>query len=167
VITITITGERTGKMALLYEHPGRKGRRKFVPTYVATAKSYFINQQFEFAVTRDSSAVVFSETPIDRFGLDGECPPCNGTSYIGIVREDGAVGFRIEFFEPKYWESATVRGQGNVMRRCLQIHFGAAASHGCILVAGRRRSYPQTFERPLREMMVREPIVRIQVQPRA
>src|SRR5271155_386967 len=99
MIEITITGRLSGNKALLYELPGRQGRRTFVPTYSASVRCFLTGKRFDFAVTRDSSAIIFGEGPKDRYGEKGECPPCADAPYLGAVREDGTAGFRVECFE--------------------------------------------------------------------
>lgn len=168
MIDITITGKPTGGKALLYELRGRQGRRAFVPTYHAWAAHAGMGQRFDFAVTRHSSAHVFGDglTEPYIYAENGECPPCADTPYSGIIREDGVVGFRIALFEPQYAEQKALMGRGSILRKHVQIHFGAAAATGCILVAGRRRLYPKVFERPLRDMLAHTDQIRVMVEPR-
>jgi hypothetical protein len=165
VINIIITGEITGKRALLYELLGRKGRRKFVPTYVAFAECCAMQGRFAFSVVRDSSPQVFSGLR-DRYDEGGECPPSGEIPFIGIVRDDGLVGFRIQLFDSWCERRETLTGEGSIPRRHVQIHVGAAASHGCIMVAGRRRWYYSEFEKQLRRMLIHTDIIRVTVQPR-
>ena len=164
MIRITITANPTGSKALLYEFPKRKGRRKFVPTFAANVECSKTGRGFAFSVTRYSSTHVFGGMSDDRYGEHGECPPCKGTPYRGITREDGPVGFRIQLFEPGFAKSETLIGRGSVERRHVQIHFGAAASHGCFLVAGRRRSYRKAFEAPLRDMLQHGDAIEVMVE---
>ncbi len=165
MIEITITGEPTGRKALIYEHVGRKGRRAYVPTYVAQVHHKPSGRILMFAVVRDSSAQVF-EGLRQRYSEDGECPPSAIEPYHGLIREDGPVGFRIQLFEAKHNDKATLIGQGRIKRKHIQIHFGAAASHGCLMVAGRRRQYPRHFARPIRTMFASTPTIRVIVQTR-
>lgn len=160
---ITITSALTGKKALLYEFPGRKGRRKFVPTYKAFAANSR-GELFEFSVTRDSSPQVFSDLT-NLFGEKGECPPSSEHPYVGVIREDGPVGFRIEFYQNNPEEKLIVSPCGS-RRTNIQIHFGAAASYGCILVAGRRREYKQKFELPIRGLLDPDNRIEVTVEPR-
>lgn len=164
MIRITITGKLTGRKALLYEELGRKGRRKFVPTYHALAECLPTKECFEFAVVRDTSPQVFGQLPY-RYGKDGECPP-SLRPYVGIVRDNGPVGFRIQLSEVGFEKTGLLLGQGRVARERIQIHFGAAASHGCILVAGRRRTYHRVFAKQLRAMLVHTSTISVIVQPR-
>lgn len=166
MITITITGERTPGRALLYELPRRGGRRAFVPTYVAQAHCSVANLSFGFAVVRDVSPHIFGERPADPYGVNGECPPSADTPYRGVVRTDGYVGFRIELFELQYADTRELMGQGAIRRKKIQIHFGAAASFGCILVAGRRRDYGRAFVRPLQAMLAHTDQIVVIVEPR-
>lgn len=162
MIQITITRQLTGKKGLLYEFAGRQGRRTYVPTYVA-----FVclgAEKFDFAVTRDSSFLKFGNELENLYGEKGECPPSAETPYSGVIREDGSVGFRVEFFEDP--DTRTLLGQGGVPRKHIQIHFGAAASDGCILVAGRRRLYRRNFEKPLRAMLKQSNTIQVIVESR-
>jgi hypothetical protein len=109
---------------------------------------------------------VFGKTLPHPYAEMGECPPCADTPYHGKVREDGTVGFRIELFEPQYADLKTLIGQGPVPRKHMQIHFGVAASFGCILVAGPRNMYPRTFARPLQAMLKHTDQIRVMVEPR-
>lgn len=162
MITLTITSALTGKKGLLYEFPGRRGRRAFVPTYVACAENMRTGTRFTFAVTRDVSEHVFNEVPTDKYGKHGECPP-SISPYTGIIREDGICGFRIEFFDPQFSREQIIKSPSGMVRSNLQIHFGAAASHGCILVAGRRRSYKKVFANPLKAMLEDSDTIEIEV----
>lgn len=165
MIHIVITAILSPGKALLYEHPGRKGQRKFVPVYKAFARNK-VGDKFDFLVTRDSSTAVFGNLE-DRYGEHGECPPSLEKPYIGFVRTDGPVGFRIQFFDPNYKDEMSVMSPSGIKRKHLQIHFGAAASHGCILVAGRRREYKKHFEKPLRALGLKEGIeIQITVESR-
>jgi hypothetical protein len=165
MIEITITGCVAPGDALLYEKRKQQGRRIFVPTYRAHARCKVTGKQFDFAVTRDSSALLFGRTT-ERFGELGECPPSAHVPYMGTVREDGAVGFRVELFEQRFEHTRELMGQGDVRRRFIQIHFGAACAEGCMMVAGRRRLYPRVFERPLRRMLEHTQDIRVIVEPR-
>jgi hypothetical protein len=165
VITIVITGELTGQKALLYERVKRQGRRRLVPTYRAFAHCTRTQESFPFAVVRDTSTQVF-EGLEDPYSQGGECPP-SLLPYRGVVREDGDVGFRIQLIETSGEHTDTLLGQGSVMRRHIQIHFGAAASNGCIMVAGRRREYRTRFERTLRAMLRHTSDIEVIVLPRA
>jgi hypothetical protein len=166
VIKITVTGRLTGNKALLYEFPGRKGGRKFVSTYTAFVQCVPTREWFEFSVIRDSSAHVFGGIPQNPYGEYGECPPCAGTPYRGLVREDGKVGFRIQLFEAGCENADTLVGQGSIPRKHLQIHFGAAAAYGCIMVAGRRRLYHASFEKRIRAMLAHTDTIQVMVEPR-
>lgn len=164
MIHIVITAILCPGKALLYEHPGRKGRRKFVHVYKAAHNE--VGEQFDFLVTRDSSTVVFGDLE-DRYGEHGECPPSLEKPYTGFVRTDGPVGFRIQFFDSDYEDEMSVMSPSGIKRKHLQIHFGAAASHGCILVAGRRREYKKHFEKPLRTLGLKEGVgVEITIESR-
>jgi hypothetical protein len=167
VIKITITGELTGKKALLYELPKRQGRRTFVSTYKAFAECLPTKRRLDFAVVRDSSIHVFGGVPDDRYGEGGECPPCAEKPYLGIAREGKkSIGFRIQIYEAGCEEEKTLKGQGTVLRSHMQIHFGAAASHGCIMVAGRRRLYFSVFETWMRAMLLYTNTIEVMVEPR-
>lgn len=167
MIEITITGKVAPGKALLYEKLGRQGKRKFVPTYEAFAHCSITGKQFSFTVTRDSSAHVFGEQPPeDRYGTNGECPPCANTPYIGSVREDAKKGFRIVFFEPEHREVMGLVGRGTTLRKEMLIHFGAAASFGCIMVAGWRRYYDRVFANPIKRMLVHTDYIQVIVEPR-
>jgi hypothetical protein len=85
---------------------------------------------------------------------------------MGTIREDGATGFRIQLYEPEFGGTDTLIGTGTVPRKCVQIHFGAAASQGCILVAGRRRLYRPRFENPIRSMLAHTQDITVIVEPR-
>lgn len=163
MILITITGKLTGRKALLYEFPGRKGKRKYVPTYVAFAQ---LNEsRFEFSVTRDSSFLVFGGKLQDIHDEKGECPPSADVPYSGTIRKDGPVGFRVELHDRDSTTRAIV-GQSGVWREYIQIHFGAAAAYGCIMVAGRHRAYRQVFEKPLQAMLKLTEKIQVAVEPR-
>lgn len=152
MITITITGCGTGGKALIYELTGRQGRRKFVPTYFAFAKDDKENV-FWFSVTRDTSPMCFDNTFdfSNPFGEGGECPPSGEVPYVGNVREDGPKGFRIEL-TTRGQQDGTILFEGRT-RSSIQIHFGAAASEGCFMVAGRRKDYARNFANPLKRML--------------
>lgn len=162
MIQITITGKQTGKKGLLYEFAGRKGRRTYVPTYFAIV--CLGTEKFEFAVTRNSSFPTFGGELENVYGEKGECPPSADTPYTGMIREDGPVGFRVEFFDDP--ETRILFGQGDVPRKYIQIHFGAAASDGCVLVAGRRRAYGRVFKKPLQAMLKHTNKIQVVVEPR-
>ena len=153
MIQITITGEPTGKRALLYELRKRQGARKFVPTYHAYAECHWTGKRFEFSVVRDPSAHIFGPRPLDPYGENGECPPSSDVPYSGTILEDGPIGFRIQLTEAGCEQEEWLVGIGSTIRKRVWIHFGACASFGCILIAGRRRSYKVVFERPLRTML--------------
>ncbi|HEV7449265.1 MAG TPA: hypothetical protein VGP13_01870 [Candidatus Paceibacterota bacterium] len=167
MIRITITGQRTGGKGLLYEQLEQKGRTALVPTYAASALCLPTGACFNFAVIRDSSATIFHGKPKgNRYDEHGECPPCGGTPYVGVVRMSVSKGFRVEFFEPEYHKTKGLVGQGRIIRENMQIHVGAACSHGCILVAGRRRLYPKVFVNPLKAMLKHTSLIEVIVEPR-
>lgn len=166
MIIITITGRPTGGRALLYEERGRQGGRKFVPTYAAYAQCTPTGERFEFAVVRDASTHVFGPGLPDPYGEGGECPPSADMPYTGVVREDNAIGFRIQLYDAGCERAETLQGRGSVVRRHVQLHVGAAASHGCIMVAGRRRWYYRVFERRIRAMLEHASTIQVVVEPR-
>ncbi|MBC7836195.1 hypothetical protein H7X87_00240 [Acetobacteraceae bacterium] len=86
--------------------------------------------------------------------------------YSGRIRQDGPVGFRIQLFEAGCERGETLLGQGSVMRKHVQIHFGAASSSGCIMVAGRRRLYHSYFAQRLRGMLAHTATINVMVEPR-
>jgi hypothetical protein len=165
MIEIVITAQQSGKKALVYEYTGRRGRRKFVPSYEAYARCQTTGQLFEFTVVRDSCTHVFGEVPEDRYGEGGECPP-SIDPYHGTVREDGSVGFRIELSEPGCGQKGTLRGRGTSLRKNIQIHYGAACAHGCVMVTGRRRLYHSRFAKCLRSMLQTSDMIRVIVHER-
>lgn len=158
------------RKALLYELPRKQGRRKFVRTYAAFAQLLPSGERFNFAVVRDSSDHAFREImPENPFGEKGECPASGDLPYFGRIREDGPVGFRIQLYEEKCGNDYTIIGASETPRQNIQIHFGAAATYGCLMVAGRRREYNTGFERWMRAMLERdldEGMIRIIVEPR-
>ncbi len=166
IVLITITSRLEASKALLYEFPGRKGRKKYVPTYTARAEHLPTGEYFYFSVTRCSSHHVFGERPDCRYGEKGECPPSGEAYYHGVVREDGVVGFRIEFFDEEHAGTRILVAPNGVTRKNIQIHFGAAAAYGCILVAGRRRSYCRNFESPMRSLLAHGDPIHVVVEPR-
>lgn len=164
MVLITISGIPTGRKALLYERRGRQGRRTYVPTYAAWATCGLADKRLDFAVVRDTSPHVFGE-PDSACAEHGECPPSAASPYFGFIREDGPNGFRIELYEEHVGRS-TLIGRGAVPRTNVQIHVGAAASHGCILVAGRRRWYYRHFVSSLRDMLRYTDMIRVVVLPK-
>lgn len=165
MIVITITAQQTGKKALLYELPGRKGRRTYVSTYLSFVHDTQTDDGFSFAVTRDSSMQIFVEKGERHFRKHGECPPSGETPYRGLIREDGPLGFRVELLDP-FIDTSVITGKDGTRRSNIQIHFGAAASYGCILVAGRRRLYGRNFADPLRSMLQGGRWLQVVVEPR-
>ena len=166
MISITITGNRTGLKVPIYQFRGRRGDKRFVPTFAAFAVCSRTGERLEFAVVRFSSKHVFGATPSNIYDEDGECPPSARVPYHGIVREDGPVGFRIQLFEGGCEHKQTLRGRGPVVRKHVQLHVGEGASYGCIMVAGRRRWYHAVFAKKLRTMLKRNQSIRVVVQPR-
>lgn len=164
MILIIVTGVVTGRKALIYQKVGRQGRRAYVDTYHATAVCHSTGKTHLFGVVRDSSAVFFGEVD-DTAGEQGECP-ASVEPYHGFIREDGPVGFRIQLHERTCEEKKKLIGSGPVSRKFIQIHFGAAASHGCIMVAGSRRDYRRVFERWMREALEHTQDIRVIVEPR-
>jgi hypothetical protein len=164
MVAIVITPEVVGR-ARLYEFRGRQGRKTVVPAYKAVASEGPI--YFEFAVTRDSSAIIFNnDPPTDRFGVKGECPPSRFFEpYYGRVRQDGKVGFSIQLFEPDCPLQETLRGQGTTERKHVLIHHGPGASEGCFMVAGGKEGY-LLFRRNVEPILNSSSIVKVTVLPR-
>ncbi len=137
---IVITGEKTTKRAYLYEFVGRQGRQRPVPTYKAT----FLGSNgklYEFAVTRDSAAVLFLRQP-DQFGVGGECPPSPaGSLYRARLFNAKRNGPCLLLYEAYDDEGPFLIGDGMVKRRYVLIHAGPASSLGCMTVAGGRRGW--------------------------
>jgi hypothetical protein len=104
--------------------------------------------------------------PKDVYGHRGECPPSGDIPYQGFVRTDGPVGFRIQLYEAGCDTADTLIGQGSTLRKNIQIHFGAAATYGCFMVAGRRAHYHSRFKRPIRAMLARDSTIEVVVEPR-
>lgn len=167
MIEILITGQRAQRKALLYEFPGKKGRRAYVDAFNAFAHCDEDDTSFRFAVTRYSSKHVFGEVPEDLWGPSGECPTSiEGKPFLGRVREDGPKGFRIQLYEDSCEKQRSLEGEGSVLRFDIQIHFGAAASYGCFLVAGGRWHYRRTFESRMRKWLKLTDVIEVHVLPR-
>jgi hypothetical protein len=164
MVAIVITPEVVGR-AKLYEFRDRQGRRRMVPAYKAVASDG--PTYFEFAVTRDSSAVIFgNDPPTDRFGTKGECPPSRFLEpYYGRVRQDGKAGFSIQLFEPDCPLQETLCGQGTTERKHVLIHHGPGASEGCFMVAGGKEGYHR-FRQNVEPILSGSSIIKVTVLPR-
>jgi hypothetical protein len=86
--------------------------------------------------------------------------------YCARVINSGPIGFRLELFERKYAKTKGLIGKGPIVRTNIQIHVGARASHGCILVAGGSTSYYRSFEKPLRAMLKQTDQINVVVESR-
>ncbi len=140
VAKIVITGEKMPNRALLYEFVGRQGQKRFVHTYKAILEG-LNGVMYEFAVTRDSAAVLFSRQP-DRFGVGGECPPSpEGSQYRARLFTAKRNGPCLLLYEAYDDEGPYLQGDGMVKRRYVLIHAGPASSLGCLTVAGGKRSW--------------------------
>jgi hypothetical protein len=162
---IVITNEVTGKKTWLYEYIGRQGRRRLVATYHAHIYDNRENKPvFTFAVTRDSANVIF-EKQIDRFGVNGECPP-SITPYHGMVYAASRNGNCIILFSGRDHEGYYLNGQIGVRRRNILIHRGPATSHGCFSVAGGVKGWKLFWQAISSHHLTGNGIFQVTVQPR-
>lgn len=159
--TITISNRPVGK-SLIYEKRGRQGRLKLVTAFDASVEDERSGRRFDFAVTRDSSEVVFNGRE-PHYGASGECPP-NRTfkPYHGRVRIDANVGWCIQLFERDCPAQESLRGIGDTVRKHILIHFGPARSEGCFLVAGGHPGWKR-FRRLFEELLAQNPADTIEV----
>lgn len=165
-LKITVSGERTGRTALLYEKRGQQGATKQVGTYRAWVIHLPTKQQFHFDVIRDSSAHVFGEQPDDPYGEMGECPPSDDAGFLAAVREDGPKGWRLQLSEPHLEDEGILMGLGRVPRTHIQLHYGEACGYGCLMVAPTRRWYRSAFEPWMRSVLPSRGEIRVVVHPR-
>jgi hypothetical protein len=138
MIEIIITPTPVGK-SVLYEFPGKKGRRKLVETYESVALSERLGV-FHFAVTRDSSAYLFGRIE-DRFQNDGECPATLiHDPYLARVSEHSTKAYCLRLFQSFDGIKERLMGAGRV-RSHIMIHAGPSASYGCLIIAGGKRGH--------------------------
>ncbi len=137
-IHIVITGHKAGK-TWMYEHVGKTGRKKLVPTYHANIERPD-RTLFWFAVTRDSAKVVFGYHK-RRFLKNGECPPSrNSAPYRAKHQKAPRNGECLLLFE-QHDGSHYLTGSKRVKRRFVLIHPAPASSLGCFGIAGGRRGF--------------------------
>lgn len=167
-IYILITGQKTGRRAVLYEKLGRQGRQALVPTYQAELGRYDgESSTYRFTVTRDSSPVVFGQSR-GRFGLVGECPPSRTCApYRGRLHQSQRSGqTAVMLSESNLAARNGLLGQGQLLRTDIMIHRGPACSLGCLTVGGGRRGYVNWLQALQRLMQTPTEEILVFVEPR-
>ena len=102
-----------------------------VPTYRVTF-SNDSGSNYEAIVTRDSNRNGPTSKTRGDYGSGNEAPP---GVYAGAVRDDGALGYRIEVRDAKDSTSAIIAGPDG-QRSYIQMHIGPGCSEGCMLLTG-------------------------------
>ncbi len=164
MIKITITATPVGQ-AFLFERLKRQGRRVLVPTYQATATSED-ESTFVFAVTRDSSSILFLGQK-ERFGTYGECPPSipNRPYLARPSLLSSNQTFCLRLFEPNLSDKHNkLIGQGNVVRSDIMIHRGPGRSVGCIQIAGGKKGH-RSFTRWFKSKITSKTEIQVTVLP--
>ena len=155
MITIRITNHQAG-FAYLTEGLQQSGRRVRVPAYQASISSTQSDNNYHFAVTRDSSAFVFGEVN-DQFGPSGECLPSGSEPYLGAIHETERFPFAVRLYRPWCARTISVEGAGHSVRTGILIRQGPARSEGCFTVAGGARAY-QVFKRSVLKLVQAETV---------
>lgn len=146
-VRIRITNKPAG-LARFYEMPKRQGRYRLVPVFHATLA--FEDSTFEFSVTRDTITEVFE------IGDTSPCPPTKPRKpYHAWIRTEGG-RFRLQLHEPKIDDKYALKGDGDIIRRFIQIHHGPAMSTGCLMVGGGKKGYSR-FKNALERMTGNDP----------
>ncbi len=162
MLKIIISSEVVGK-ALMYEYLGKKGDRKFVPTYQVYVYdgSHCI---FKFTVTRQSAKEVFRQGEALDYGENGECPPAD--FYLGRITESGRLGFSIMLYENWCPAKESLIGRSHFIRKGVKIHKGPGSSLGCMMVAGGQRGYKRFVKAFTRINEIHGHIFRVVVEDR-
>lgn len=168
---IVISGSIVGR-SIQYEHLGRRGRKRFVPTYYGELCDDANPQlQYTFAVTRDSAWVVFGKRT-RRYTKGGECPPHKQSKpYHARVRIAKRNGWCLALYEPGFTRPdgtpdwSTLEGIGSIKRRHTLIHAGPASGQGCMSVAGGKRGFAQ-FRKAVERILEPEEELYVFVEPR-
>ncbi|MFM2424259.1 MAG: hypothetical protein RLZZ70_650 [Candidatus Parcubacteria bacterium] len=167
-VRIEVTEHIVGR-SWLYEGKKRTGRKRLVPTYRLVLSvdqtDSSCPDQF-FAVTRDTSPVIFGDT-VRHYGTNGECPPSRISSpYLAVWHQHGSLQDALRLCEPRFGP-VTIQGVGNVLRHGVLIHHGPARSEGCMLISGGQKGWRQ-FLAAVRhfETVTADPSMYVYVQPR-
>jgi hypothetical protein len=167
LIWIEITNSVRGK-ARLYPELRQQGRYRYVPTYLAHVSHADGTNLYSFAVTRDSSAIVFGRQTT-RYGSNGECPPSRvGRPYHAVIHDRNELfPFGLRLYEPEYRNRYHLRGEGCTVRSAVMFHHGPAMTEGCFTVAGGKTGF--TEWRQVLEYLIAASTsteIRVSVQPR-
>ena len=164
MLLLKISNQVVGR-TWLYEGLGQTGRKKLVPIYKSTAQSPKATRRYIFAVTRDSSCLIFSETT-ERFATGGECPPSkSGELYQGCIHHSNNLAFALRLYEPWCDKHISLKGSETTIRQGILIHHGPARSEGCFTVAGGRVGFKR-FRCAIEELIETPESIRILVEPR-
>ncbi len=167
---ILITGHQVAD-EWLYEHRGQQGRRVRVPTYLAEMGDDACPElRHHFAVTRDSSAIVFGERKRRWHIRMGECPPHRTCApYEGRRYEHPKIGTVLRIAEASSPDTTTLWGTRTLVRRHIMLHGGPARSEGCFCIAGGKPAH-LTWGRLLKTILPTEDetmVVFVEPRPQA
>lgn len=142
MLEVIVTGEPSGKKALMYSELNKKGLRKMVPTYPVLVRDEHGNILFEFEVTRLCRDEVFFGGKARDYRPEHECPPSRPEEpYFGRPTRAGRLKFAFMLYEAGCPAEETLTGQGTEPRKGIKIHIGPATSLGCMAVAGGEKGY--------------------------
>lgn len=148
-ILVIITGKVVG-IQKLYEHKDRGGRTALIPTYRSFIELDTGTARHEFAVTRDTSPVLFG-CGATHYGYGGECPPSRLCApYRGVIHPYRGNGLALRLSETQSSSTRLLLGIGTVWRKNILIHQGPGRSLGCMMVAGDALDFARCMNHLLR-----------------